>query len=258
MTRLRLLKKRLLILPLLLGLVQPSAWAQLDAATTGLPDFGRLLHLFGPHTNFSTKAELRVLDANQKERIFTPLELARADSRFRVQIDTTQIRNRALPTNSAAGMKQLGLDRVINLTRPDRQLNYAIFPTLRAYIRTPFATNAAAAARIAPRVERSLLGREKLDGRDCAKLKVILTEPRGQRSEFTVWEAASLRAFPVQIATRDGADTVVLRFRQIKLARPDAKDFEPPANYRSFTDVRAFMTSVLERRAQTAPKTRNR
>jgi hypothetical protein len=98
------------------------------------------------------------------------------------------------------------------------------------------------------------LGKETLDGRECVKQNVVLTDASGGRNEFTVWAAASLRNFPVQITSRDRDDTVVLRFRQVQLSRLDSKQFDPPANYTEHKDVRSFMTSVLDRRATTGKK----
>lgn len=249
------LVKRFIPILLLLMAGRYSVPAQFDTATTGIPDFARLTKLFGANTNFSAKAELRVLGKNQKEKIFTPLEVSVLERKLRVQIETANVRNVALPPDAADGMKQLGLDRVINLVRPDRRVNYIVFPTLKSFIKTPFTTNDTVAFNGPARMQRTPTGKETIDGRQCLKQKVLLTDAQGGRSEFTVWEAASLQNFPVQIATRDRDDTVLLRFRQVKLARPESKDFEPPANFSEHKDVHAFMTSVLERHALASRKT---
>jgi hypothetical protein len=125
---------------------------------------------------------------------------------------------------------------------------------LKAFIKTPFSTNDAAAFNSRARVERTRLGKETLEGRECVKQKVVLTDAQGGRSEFTVWEAVGLRNFPMQIVTRDRDDSVVLRFRQVQLNRLDPKQFDPAANYTEHKDVHAFMTSVLERHAAAAKK----
>jgi hypothetical protein len=256
--RLHLVKNRFLILPVLCWLGLQSSPAQMDPASAGMPDFAPLLRLFGAHTNFSAKAELRVLGKNQREKIFTPLDVALLDRKLRLQIDAAQVRNASMPANAATGMKELGLDRVISLVRPDRQMTYAIFPNLKSLIKTPFTASDLAAHKGGAKLNKVPIGKETLDGRECIKQQVTLTDAQGSRREFTTWEAAGLRDFPVQIASREREDSIVLRFRQVQLTRPEPKQFEPPANFTEHRDVHSFMTSVLERRVLTAKKTTKR
>src|ERR1051326_4321246 len=113
-----------------------SAHAQLSSAPALGLDFGLLSKLSGDVTAFSAKAEMKVFDKNQKEKITTPFDLALLDNKVRVELDATRMSNVSVP-GAADALKQLGMDRVITLILPDKKANYMIFPGLQTYVNTP-------------------------------------------------------------------------------------------------------------------------
>src|SRR5437867_11472074 len=113
-----------------------SAFAQLSAAPALGLDFGLLSKLSGDVTAFSAKMEMQVFDKNQKEKISTPFDFALLDNKVRVELDVTRMNNLDAP-GAAASLKQLGMDKVITLIRPDKKANYMIFPGLQSFVNTP-------------------------------------------------------------------------------------------------------------------------
>ena len=81
------------------------------------------------------------------------------------------------------------------------------------------------------KVEKSKLGTENIDGHSCEKNKVTVTDGKGTRQEAVVWNATDLTGFPVQMRMSQPEATVVMHFTEIQLARPDAKQFEPPTGF---------------------------
>ena len=54
-----------------------------------------------------------------------------------------------------------------------------------------------------------------------------------------------MKKFPVRIETSKDQHTVRMSFKNVKLARPDAKLFEPPANFKKYDNVQAMMQELI-------------
>ncbi|MCX8091697.1 MAG: DUF4412 domain-containing protein [Verrucomicrobiae bacterium] len=204
-----------------------------------------LTKLFGDIKAFSARAEVKVYGSNQTEKIVAPLEVALLDNKFRTEVDVTQMRNKDLPPGALDGMKQLGMERTISVVRPDKKANYLIFPGAKAYVNLTLPQEELDLYEKSVKVEKSALGKETLDGRACVKHKVLITDPAGRKHEATVWNATDLKDFPVQVLVKEGDDTVIMRYRDIKLGAPDAKLFEPPAGFKEYSDVQALMQALM-------------
>ena len=224
-----------------------TAFAQLPAGD-GSPSFSTaMLKLFGNLTAFTARADVQVLDQSQAERLRTPMTFADLDGRLRVEIDMTQMRGRDLPPAALAGLKQLGMDRVISLTRPDKKAMHIIYPNAQSYVSLPLSKEETDAANQNLKVEKTALGKETLDGHPCVKNQVVVKNGTNVVLSATTWNAGDLKGFPVQITTKEKDTTSIMRFQQVQLVRPDAKQFEPPAGFKQYTDPQ---TLVLVRSAQ--------
>jgi hypothetical protein len=95
------------------------------------------------------------------------------------------------------------------------------------------------------RIQKTLLGRETLDGHPCLKHKVVVTEPDGRQHEATVWHATELKNFPLRIQTVDGTDTLTLHFRQVRFQTPVAAEFELPAGTAKYDDPQDLTKAVM-------------
>jgi hypothetical protein len=89
------------------------------------------------------------------------------------------------------------------------------------------------------------LAQEKMEGHPCVKQRVVITDDKAEKHEATVWTATDLRNFPVCVATREGNDTVVMRFRQVQFTRADAKVFELPTGYTEYADMQSLMAGAV-------------
>jgi hypothetical protein len=70
--------------------------------------------------------------------------------------------------------------------------------------------------------------------------------------ETTVWYAADMNNFPIRIQMpAEEGSTVIMTFKDIKLARPDAKQFEAPAGLTRYTSGEALVDAMTK--AQTNP-----
>ena len=86
-------------------------------------------------------------------------------------------------------------------------------------------------------LESTNLGQEKIDGHACEKNKVTGTAENGQKFGAIVWNAKDLKDFPIQMQMTQEDTTVLMHFTNVKLARPDVKEFEAPAGFTKYATV---------------------
>ena len=194
-------------------------------------------------------AETR-LDKEQKEKVATPMSFALLDGKVRVELDMSKMKNKELPAGAAESMKQMGMDRLISITRPTEKSSYIIFPGLQSFVNMPLSKEEAETYEKNPKLEKTVLGKETIDGHSCVKNKVVVTDDNGKQHEATVWNATDLKDFPLRIITTEKEDTVILRFKDVKLAKPDAKQFEKPTDLKEYPDVQAMMQAVMMKMMQ--------
>ena len=235
-----------LALPLTCG-TGPAQLQNLNGAG-GAPgsDFAVLSKLFGKATAFSARSEVRVLDKDQKETIRVVMDFARLDKNIRMEIDLAKMKNQDLPPGTLDGLQQMGLDKFVTLIRPDRKTLQVIYPKVASYLTLPMKPEDLEAAEKSS-LKTELLGRETLDGHACVKNKISITPPNGGPQTFTVWNATDLKDFPIQTQTRQDADTIITRYTNVQLLRPDAKQFEPPAGFEEFKGLEAFQAGMLKK-----------
>ncbi len=234
------------------------AWAQFDGP--GSPGVSAsLIRLFGTNFAFTAQMEAQVLGKDNQERIGTPMNFARLGNRIRVDVDMTRMRNREQP-DAVAKLKPLGLDQVVSVIRPDLRATCVMFPKLQSVVKLPMPPEEAEAFSKPAKMERTVIAREKMEGYACVKYRVVATDEKGKKHEATAWNATELRDFPLCVMTREGEDTVVVRFRQVQFVSPDAAKFEPPAGYTACADMQALMAGPVvkfmkaNKTATTVPK----
>lgn len=204
-----------------------------------------LSKLFGSVKAFSAKSDVRVYGKDQKEKVSADMDFALLDERIRVEVHMSRMKNKTMPTSAAASMKQFGMDRVVSVIRPDKKATYIIFPGMQSYVNLALPQEELETYRKEPKIEKTALGKEALDGHPCVKNKVVITDYQGRKQEVTVWTATDLKDFPVQIETQEGDDKVTIRYRQIRLAKPDARQFEPPTGFKEYDDLESLMQGVI-------------
>jgi hypothetical protein len=96
-------------------------------------------------------------------------------------------------------------------------------------------------------MEKLGIGKETLDGHPCVKNKLTFTSAKGGKEELTVWNATDLKDFPVQVLAKQSDETVVTRYKQVQLSRPDAKLFDLPAGFKEYSDPQSFMQGIASK-----------
>lgn len=221
-------------------LTTSSAPAQLPGGDGSPGVSTAMLKLFGSSTAFTARADVQVVDASKVEHLRTPMLFAALDGRLRVEIDMGQMRGKDLPPTAVASLKQLGMDRVVSLLRPDKQAMFILYPNAQSYVSLPLTRQEAASDKNL-KMEKTALAKETAVGHPCVKHQVVIKSGTNIVLAAITWNATDLKDFPVQIATREKELTSIMRFDQVQLVRPDIKQFDPPAGFKQFNDAQSLV-----------------
>jgi hypothetical protein len=177
-----------------------------------------------------------------------PGKLTYLEGKSRFEMDMTEMKGGDLPPQAAAQMKQMGMDKMIIISRPEKNITFMIYPGLQAYVQMPPPDPDAAKPASDFKSEATELGKETVDGHACVKNKVVVTDKAGTARQSTVWNATDLKNFPVKIETSDGGTTVTMLFKDVKFDRPEAAQFEPPAGFKKYDDMMTMMQQEMMKR----------
>jgi hypothetical protein len=222
---------RLLVALSLVGLGGSAAVAQAPSAGAPTSINTAFVKLFGTAGAFTAKVEAQVLDQSQKETVRMPMDFAFLDGKVRLEINVAQMQGKDLPASTIAGLKERGMDRVISVFRPDKKATYVMYPGIQSYANIPFTKGEAAVSETSLKLEKNALGNETIAGHACVKNKAVVKNGQAPVFEAVTWNAADLKDFPLQIEIKDKQSTVRMLFTQVRFTKPDAKQFDPPANY---------------------------
>ncbi|MBI5773649.1 MAG: DUF4412 domain-containing protein [Verrucomicrobia bacterium] len=233
---------------LLAGLV--PAQAQFGSGGGGGPQGPRLgggmVKVFGENSAFSATMLMQANDPSTGE-VTVPGKLAFDGGKSRFEMDITQMKGGRMPPGAAEQVKAMGMGEMVVIARPDKKASYLIYPGLQAYADVPLKGGDAADPNDF-KMESTELGKETVDGHPCVKNKVIITDKESNKHEMTVWNATDLKKFPVKIETNEQGKKAVMTFKDIKLAKPDAGQFEPPSGATRYDNPQAMMQDVMMKR----------
>lgn len=221
-------------LPVALSLaVLAASVAVAQAPSGGAPTSinSAFVKLFGTTGPFTAKVEAQVLDPSQKETVRLPMDFAFLDGKVRLEIDLARMQSKDLPASTITGLKERGMDRVISVFRPDKKATYVMYPGIQSYATVPVPKAEAEVSEKSLKLEKTALGNETIAGHACVKNKAVVKNGQAPVFEAVTWNAADLKDFPLQIEIRDKRSTVRMLFTQVRFTKPDAKQFDPPANY---------------------------
>jgi len=216
----------------LILLAHGPALAQIPSAGSPADLNAVFFRLFGSVTAFTAKVDLQVLDKSQKEWMRMPMILSTLDNKARLEVNLEEVKSKDVTEGAVAKLKEAGLNHVVSILRPDKKTRLVLYPAAQGYVTIPLSAADVEAWGKGLLTEKTPVGNETLDGYACVKNRVVVRNVQGPVLEATTWNAADLKGFPIQIQTKEKENTVVMRFSQVQLGKPAAKQFELPAGYR--------------------------
>jgi len=210
----------------------PGGQAGLNAAMT---------KLFGETKSFTSQAEVKMLDKGGTETMTMPMTFSMLEGKIRADIDMARVKSKDMPPEAAASLKQMGMDKMVSIVRPDKKLTIIIYPALKSYAEVPMSKEDAADLDKKYTLQSSKMGNETIDGHPCEKNKVVVTGENGQKHEAVVWNATDLKKFPVQMQMNQQDANVIMRYNNVQLARPNSTQFEAPTGFTKYASVEKLM-----------------
>lgn len=221
-----------------------TAFAQMPGGAGGVNS--AMIKLFGDNAAFTARADIQVLNSNRVEWMRMPSSFTVAEGKIRVDIDMTQMRSSAVTPATISTFKQLGMDQVTSVIRPDKKAIYIIYPRAASLVNMPLSEEDLQIAN--EKVTRTAISRETIDGHPCVKNKSVVKSSKGATLvEAVTWNATDLKDFPVQIETKEGLNTSIMHFQQINLTKPEAKLFEPPAGLKQYNNPQDLLTDAMDK-----------
>lgn len=235
---------RLSIVASLVFSLAPHLHAQMPGAGSN-PMNTAMLKLFGQHTNFTATSEVNVKDGagDATELSFS---MAMLDGKMRAEMDLANMKNKMLPPEAVTQMKKMGMDRTTYIIRPDKKVSYLVYPGLNSYVQMPI-TEADSQAMKEAKINITEIGKETIDGHPCVKNKVLVTDDKGKTQEATVWNATDMKNFPIQMQMKEKESTVVMKYKNVQFAKPDAKKFEAPAGMTKYDNMQQLQQVMMQK-----------
>src|SRR6185369_8974434 len=199
---------------------------------------GAIAGLFGTNTAFTAVATTKILDPQQNEIMVMPMTYAFLAGKARSEVDMTQLSGKSLAPESRAIFKQMGVDRMVTITRPDKQAIMIVYPGMASYAETPLS---------AADLQTANAGSETVDGHPCRKEKLTISSKDNKQEGF-VWRATDLKDFPIKIQLSHTNGATVTSYTNIKFDKPDAKLFEPPPEFDKYDNVEKMLQVGMMKR----------
>jgi hypothetical protein len=205
-----------------------------------------LAEIFGKDKSFSAVARTTIKAAGGND-MQMEMNYAVLEGKVRTEVDMTKAQGSMMSPQAVAMMKQMGMDKSITIMLPDKHKGYVVFPGMKAYCDLPMgAGSSSTVSNKPPKVVRTEVGKETLDGHPCVKYKVVVTPEEGVPVTMFVWQAKDLKDYPIQTEVDTGNGGVVTtRFQDINQTKPAASLFEPPSDYKHYSNQQEMMMSVM-------------
>lgn len=220
-------------------------------------------NLFPTKTNFSCVIETELTFAGSPLKVLSGL--VRRGSWLRTYVDYSKIQG--TPSESGAIARNIGVNRMVTITRPDLNVKWTICPDVRAYVEKTGSGIETLPAGI--QITRTNAGKEEFEGVKCIKWEGRLTgtnlsllgtnQPAVEANPaegapeanpghlLTVWESEKLPGFPLAMKLGSESEFVLLRFSTIKFDQPATNLFDLPKGLTKYPNFPALVQDMQRR-----------
>jgi hypothetical protein len=240
------MKNSFLLATIISSLGLAPAFAQLGPQGGGLgPNLGGSMgRLFGTNQAFAAAIEFQTAGP-QGGDITMPGKVSFDGGKSRFEMNMSEVKGSEMSPAVAQQMKAMGMDSTIFISRPDLKAAYVIYPGLNSYTVMALQEPSSSAGTNDYKVETAELGKETVDGHDCTKDKVIVTDKDGNKSEYTVWNATDLKNFPLKIVTTNATHPATITFKNVSFTKPAGSLFDAPSGYTKYEDAQTMLQTEM-------------
>jgi hypothetical protein len=215
-----------------------------NAMVQGLQFTGPMAKLFGDHQAFSATLVFQTEGGSSGKSMTMDGPIAYLNGMTRFEVDMTKMQGANIKPQAVAQMKRMGMDKIAVVSIPEKKIMRMMYPSMNAYVESalPEATSSSSSG-TDYKVSVSEIGSDTIDGHPCVKNKVVVTEPSGTSHESTVWNAKDMDKFPLKIEMSDNGKQMSMKFKDVKLDKPDAALFNPAADSKKYDSMMDMMMS---------------
>ena len=125
------------------------------------------------------------------------------------------------------------MGNVITITRMDKRTGIMLMPAHRMYMEHPYDTKNVVATqeKVPGEIERTLIGRESVNGRDADKYKIVY-EAADQKETVFQW-IDLVTGIPIKTESENGSWS--MEYRNLKIEAQPASLFEVPEGYQNMS-----------------------
>jgi hypothetical protein len=124
------------------------------------------------------------------------------------------------------------------LNRGDKKTSYTLYPNAQKYL----VHTETEAQDEKPKVEKTKVGSETIDGHPCDKYKVVVTYKSEKPQEGFIWNARDLGGMTIRSEVENKDFKITTDLKNIVLKSSPASVFEIPAGY---TEAKSFMDLMM-------------
>lgn len=203
-----------------------------------------LAKFFSKDAAFTASAKVVTVAKKARDNQTMVMLFAVSGGDMRNEMDMTKMSG--IPARDVAGMKQMGMDKMVILKSSETKSTYMVYPNLKSYCPMPAGKDSSPEGN----VEKTELGSDTVEAHPCTKSKLTFTDKDGRTAEALVWEATDLKNFPIQYQTVEEGQTTTTTFSDLKMGKPDASLFELPESYKKYDSMQQMMMGNMQRLMQ--------
>ncbi len=192
------------------------------------PSFG---HMEFGKRDFSALMVSTTVNKGKNDTSVMEASIAKAGEKFRSDMDLSRM------AKGQQGM-QPELSRMVVISRGDKQIRYTLYPDKKRYMAEPETEKEKGDE---PKIEKTKVGNETIDGHPTDKFKVRIIYTDGKVSEGFIWNARDLGGMTIKTETENDAFKMTTELKHVVLNRPEASLFEIPSGYMEAKDFKELM-----------------
>ncbi len=198
--------------------------------------------LFADIAYFSADVETTLTNLNDQTRLSIPMRMHKRKDQLRIEVDFVKVKGTGLAMQGLGAMQSIGMARMVSLVDPKEKGMTVLFPDLSAYSKVSMAE--ADLPDDGFKVSKRPAGKDTVNAQACVRRG----DARGQRGSGR-WKprpGARHRKFPGHMLFQQKG-SMLMDFRNVKLAAPADDLFKVPAGYKSFASMSTLMQEAMTR-----------
>jgi outer membrane lipoprotein-sorting protein len=240
-----------LIAAAILALIVCSSPAQLAPGAGDMPGLDKAMRkLFEKVEGFTSTTLMTIGGGGQNVTLTVSISMLNGDSR--TEVDLAKMEGASIPAEMLNQLRAAGMDRMVTMSYAKDGRSLMIYPGMKAYAEFGGA-KAANGKEPECTMEKTVTGMEDIGGKSCEKCSVKFKCEGSPDVTMTVWADKGHKDRPVKIATSQDGVNLTMEFKDFKEAKPDAKLFGRPTEYKKYNSVDELMAANMQKLMQTVP-----